>query len=110
MPGKFLSLLAIVVLFGILSCKKDEIVPADCMELESGLTNSNTGQVKTVITKFINSLPSQDYTENNLNRLVRTIGEQCGVSAAVLCYDCIKTLPSQSEIHLSYAGTTNPAN
>jgi len=110
MPGKFLSLLAIVLLFAILSCKKDEIVPADCIELESGLTNSNTGQVKTVITKFINSLPSQVYTEENLNRLVSAIGEQCSVSVTMLCYDCIKTLPSQTEIYISYAGTTNPVN
>ena len=108
MPGKFLSLLAIVLLFAILSCKKDEIVPADCIELESGLTNSNIGQVKTVITKFINSLPSQVYTEENLNRLVSAIGEQCSVSVTMLCYDCIKTLPSQTEIHISYAGHDQP--
>ena len=110
MPGKYLSLLTIALLFSVLSCRREEIVPADCMQLQSGITNSNIGQVSTVITKFINSLPSQNYTEENLNKLVSVIGDQCSVSVVLLCFDCIKTLPSQTEIHISYAGTTNPVN
>ncbi len=110
MPGKYLSLLTIALLFSVLSCRREEIVPADCMQLQSGITNSNIGQVSTVITKFINSLPSQNYTEENLNKLVSFIGEQCSVSVTMVCFDCIKTLPSQTEIQISYAGTTNPVN
>jgi len=85
-------------------------VASDCMELQSGVTNSNVVQVTTVITKFIRSLPSQDYTEENINKLVTVIEEQCDASVSLLCYDCIKTLPSQTEIRIGYAGTTSTVN
>ena len=103
MPSKYLSLLAIAMLFAVLSCRREQIVASDCMELQNGVTNSNVEQVKTVITKFIRNLPSQDYTEENINKLVTVIEEQCSASVSLLCYDCIKTLPSQTEIRIGYA-------
>ena len=110
MSSKCLSLLAIALLFAVLSCRREQIVASDCMELQSGVTNSNVVQVTTVITKFIRSLPSQDYTEENINKLVTVIEEQCDASVSLLCYDCIKTLPSQTEIRIGYAGTTSTVN
>lgn len=109
MTGKYLSILGIALLFAVLSCRREQIVASDCTALQSGITNSNVAQVKAVITKFIRSLPSQDYTEENINMLVTVIGEQCDASASLLCYDCIKTLPSQTEIRIGYAGTS-PVN
>ena len=83
---------------------------SDCMELQSGVMNSNVEKVNTVITKFIRNLPSQEYTEENINKLVTVIEEQCGASVSLLCYDCIKTLPSQTEIRIGYAGTISAVN
>jgi hypothetical protein len=110
MSGKYRLILGIALLFAVLSCRREHIVASDCMELQSGITNSNEEQVKSVITKFIRSLPSQDYTEENINKLVTAIEEQCDASVSLLCYDCIKTLPSQTEIRVGYAGTTSPIN
>ncbi|MEI9910965.1 MAG: hypothetical protein WDO71_15605 [Bacteroidota bacterium] len=90
------------------ACKKEKIDQADCQRLQNGITTANKEEVKSVITKFISSLPSQTYSEQNLNKLVSIIRQQCGTGATVLCFDCIKTLPSQSEIRISYFGTAGP--
>ncbi len=63
---------------------------------------SNKDDVKIVISKFISSLSSQDYTEENVNKLVNAISQSCNVSATVLCFDCVETLPTQSELQISY--------
>ncbi|MEP7371781.1 MAG: hypothetical protein ABI675_00245 [Chitinophagaceae bacterium] len=93
-----------------LGCQKPTVVKetADCQKLEHGITTGNIEEVETVINAFIASLPSQTYTEENLNKLVTAIGEQCGTSVTLFCFDCIKTLPSQSEIKISYFGTDGP--
>ena len=110
MFGKYRLILGIALLFAVLSCRREQIVASDCTELKSGVTNSNLDQVKAVITKFIRSLPSQDYTEENIKKLVTVMEEQCDASVSLLCFDCIKTLPSQTEIRIGYAGTTSPVN
>lgn len=64
--------------------------------------------MKKVINGYIASLPSQNYTKQNLNALVDAINGLCGETATMLCFDCIKTLPSQSEIRISNAGLIGP--
>jgi hypothetical protein len=92
-----------------LGCQKPTVVKeADCQQLEHGITTGNIEEVKTVINAFIAGLPSQTYTEENLNKLVSAICQQCGTSVTLFCFDCIKTLPSQSEIRISYFGTDGP--
>jgi hypothetical protein len=90
------------------SCKKDHHKPggAECAQFRIDLADANKEAVGTTISKFIRALPSQEYTELNLRKLTTSIYEQCGIEANFLCFDCIKTLPTQSEIKLSF---TNPS-
>jgi hypothetical protein len=96
------SLLLMVFIAG--SCKKDKLPfppPVQCDEFQQGLINNDINKVKEHITSFINDLPSRQYTAENMEKLVNSINNQCTVSARVLCYDCIKTLPSMTEIILT---------
>jgi hypothetical protein len=89
-------------------CKKEKTSKADCERLQNAIGSGNKDEVKEVINKFIGSLPSQNYTEQNLNNLLNAIGQQCGTSAVSICFDCIDTFPSQSEIKISYFSINGP--
>ena len=109
MSRKYL-LFAFAPLSTAFSCSKEDSDGDQCQELRDGVTNSNVEQVKHVITQFINGLPSKDYTEENINNLVRVIEDYCDGSAALLCFDCVQTLPSQTEIQIWYPGTSGLVN
>ena len=85
----------------LVACKKESIAPADCQRLQNGIIASDKEEVKAVINKTIAGLSSRSYTGQNLTNLTDAISRQCGVFASVTCFDCIKTLPSQSEIRIS---------
>jgi hypothetical protein len=108
MRKRYISFIFITGVLIFASCKKEKISEVDCQRLQNAIVNADKEEVKIVVTKFISSLSSQDYSDQNLNKLVNAIGQQCGTSAAVLCFDCIKTLPSQSEIKISYIGISGP--
>ena|SRR5258706_3453309 len=82
-------------------CKKDSTRQL-CQELQHGMTTNNFNEVNTAITLFIVKLPSNNYSRENLNALAAYLSGQCSISAQVLCFDCIQTLPPQSEIRLSF--------
>jgi hypothetical protein len=90
-----LVLLTAVLL--LTSCKK-ETEDKECISLKESLSSSNIQQVKDIITAFISRLPSDDYSEVNINKLVSALSGQCDVSSGLYCFDCINTLPSQTEI------------
>jgi hypothetical protein len=96
--------IALAGFFLLAACKKEKIVMADCQQLLNGIAIHDKEEVKKVINKFIASLTSQTYTAENLNALVSAVNKQCGASATLLCFDCIQTLPSQTEIRLAFAG------
>ena len=104
MTRKYFPLLVIPLLSAALSCSKQDSERDYCQELRDGVTNSNVEEVRHVITQFINGLSSQDYTEENINNLVNVIEDYCDGSAAMLCFDCVRTLPSQTEIQIWYPG------
>jgi hypothetical protein len=104
MSKRHFLFIAVAGFFLLVSCKKEKIVMADCQQLQNSITTDNKEEVKKIINKFIASLSSQTYTEENLNALVSAIYGQCGAMATLLCFDCIQTLPSQTEIRISYAG------
>ena len=106
MTRKYFPLLAIPLLSAALSCSKQDSERDYCQELRDGVTNSNVEEVRHVITQFINGLSSQDYTEENINNLVNVIEDYCDGSAAMLCFDCVRTLPSQTEIQIWYPGSS----
>ena len=106
----FVLLFAVGAIFSVPGCNKEEIVLADCQRLQHGITASDKEEVKAVITKFINNLHSQSYSQQNINDLVNSINRQCDASATVLCFDCIYTLPSQSEIRITCSTPGGPVD
>ena len=100
--SRFQSFFLILALsFSILTCSKNN-PEQDCQSLKNGITDNNHTVVQSVITQFINRLPSKNYTSQNLTELATSIFEHCTVTVDVLCFDCIKTLPTQSEIKISF--------
>jgi hypothetical protein len=88
-------------------CKKDKL-GEECAGLQDAVLTDNVANAGTAITQFINNLPSQTYSEQNLNKLVAALSGNCSIKAAVLCYSCIQTLPEQTEIRINLnAGLTN---
>ena len=84
----------------IMGCKKD-ISKKECQQLKEALQSDNTEAAKTIITHFINNLPSKNYTQQNLDKLAASLSGECTLTARVLCFSCIKTLPEQTEIRIS---------
>ena len=98
---KTIVLIATIPLLMLAACNKENIGQADCQRLQNGITSSDKEEVKAVITKLISGLPSQTYSQQNLSNLVNAITQQCKASVIILCFDCIDTFPSQSEIRIT---------
>lgn len=84
-------------------CEKDAS-DQEC-QLSQYMAANDIDGVRTYITRLIHRLPSAKYTEHNLNQLAAAISSQCQVQAEVLCFDCIQTLPTQTEIFLTITGS-----
>ncbi|HEX7906168.1 MAG TPA: hypothetical protein VF487_19980 [Chitinophagaceae bacterium] len=93
-------LLGTLVLSLNISCEKDP--EATCQQLKNSIINSDKEQVKTIISQFITTLPSSTYTQQNLNALASSIQQHCSMNTSSLCFDCIQTMPTQSEIRISF--------
>ena len=65
------------------------------------MKSDNVEAAKAAITQYVNSLPSQEYTRENLGKLNTALSGQCVTTAELLCFSCIQTLPEQSEIKVS---------
>src|SRR5688500_16526645 len=85
----------------VMGCKKSSDSPR-CEEFRVNMLNNDKEAVKTTITWYIDGLPSKKYTAQNLVNLLNAIKRRCGIQGEVLCFDCIDTLPSQSEILLKF--------
>ena len=84
------------------SCIKSLCSDEDaCKDLKKGLIINDENQVKTSIEAIIANLHSTKYTEDNIAALIGSIKSNCSVTASVDCFNCIKTLPSMTEIYLT---------
>lgn len=92
---------AILLFLAISACTKDDMQPASSDKLQRAVLAGNPDEVETEINKVCASMPAPDDSENALNELSKAILAQCDVSASVVCYNCISTLPAQSEIKIS---------
>ena len=103
MKGLLLFLFSVQLLY---SCKKSN-ESDNCQSLKVAILNDDIATTEILINSLIEQLRNKTYTELNLNALIQRISTQCDVSSTVLCFDCIKRLPSQSEIKISIssAGT-----
>lgn len=93
----------------LIGCKKDSS-DLRCQELKQAISENNVASVKTIITDIIKTLPSDIYSEQSVNALAASLSNECGISATVLCFSCIDTLPEQTEITLSYTVSGNTVN
>ena len=91
------------VAVSLFACRKDkELRSGSCQQLYAAAMNMDIQQAREAITNYIAGLPSQAYTEANLVKLVQAINSGlCTGTASLFCFDCIQTLPAQSEIFLS---------
>jgi hypothetical protein len=87
---------------GISGCKK-EVTSFDCEKLKVEMASNHVEGVKTIINQMIDRLSSKQYTEKNLKDLVNRLKNQCSLSADTFCFDCIQTLPSQTEIQIDFS-------
>jgi hypothetical protein len=94
------------VLYGTIACTK-EVPKATCQKLKSAILAEDKIQVGEQINAFIRHLNARTYTSEYLNSLTHALSK-CDLTATVLCFNCIETLPEQSEIQisLSASGTT----
>jgi riboflavin transporter FmnP len=105
--NKLLACAFVLLLF--MACKKQNAVTDNCASLQQGMVAGDIAGVGATITNYINTLPSNIYTEQNLQALAGAIrGGSCNITATIDCFNCIKTLPAQTEIQISFSsgGTT----
>src|SRR5438128_12370196 len=98
-----LYLPAILFLLAVSACRKDDMQTVSTDKLQKAILAGNPDEVETQINNVCTS--SQMHVTNNseesLNQLAESISNAFKVDAAVVCYNCIKTLPEESEIKIS---------
>jgi hypothetical protein len=62
---------------------------------------NKVNEVGTIIGTYISTLHSKTYNQQNIQSLTEKIAK-CDIGSSILCFDCIKTLPSQTEISLNF--------
>lgn len=95
---KFVFLFVLSAFFT--SCDKVEAVK--CENLAEALATNNQEAVKEFFNQWISELSSKNYNEVNLSQLANNINKDCSITASIHCFNCIMTLPEQSEISLSF--------
>lgn len=91
--------IALSAIFLCSGCKKDNACSSG-EALLNAMQDNNIQAAGIAITAYINQLPSQNYSSQNLDRLVDAISASCELKARKICFSCIKTLPEQSEIEV----------
>jgi protoheme ferro-lyase len=87
-----------------LGCKKDT-AGNHCEELKNALVAGAQDDIKSLVNTYISQLPSQAYTEQNINELTSSLSKECSISTLVFCFDCVATLPSMSEFQITVTST-----
>ena len=100
--------LVLILGLGFISCKKD--IAGKCDDLVEAMMNNNQEKAAIIMNSWINELPSDEYTEDNINRLINLINDNCTINATLFCFDCVMTLPSQTEIGLEFHYNGNTVN
>lgn len=81
----------------------------NCDYFKTGISTNDQDMVGTEVNKLCENLlplastPSDEYGQHqNINILVQRLSEKCDISATLVCYACIETLPEQSEIKIDF--------
>ena len=70
----------------------------NCESLRTGLLNKDVTLVKNSLGNLLN----MKYSQENLNKLANTIAQNCDIAIEYACFNCVQTLPPQSEIGLAF--------
>ena len=98
---KYSCWLAVAMLFA--SCSKDPKAPnPDCDALKQGLLNEEVS----VVTSALATFSDLSYSQENINALADTINRTCDVKASVLCFECVQTLPPETEMYFALTDNT----
>jgi hypothetical protein len=102
-----LILLFITITVGCDKVNEEPVL--NCSNLREGILDNDTLKIKSEIDNYFSVLSSKPtdldpfgHKENTIN-LVSDINKCSNIKAELLCYSCIETLPSQSEIKLIVA-------
>jgi|GEM_PF-1574319 len=99
-------ILVCTAIISLSSCVKSSTSNTrECDDLKAGLMTNNESEVRVAIESFISQMDSPTYTEQNLAQLNSLIVSNCSVVSTIECFDCIKTLPSATEIHITIGNT-----
>ena len=96
---KLIGSILIISSLGILSCKKD--LNLRCEQLKAAAFDNNVETVKMIISSYISALPSTTYNEQNVTALAEEFSK-CDINYLPPCFNCIKTLPPQTELVLQF--------
>jgi hypothetical protein len=108
MSYRVLLLATLLFIVAATGCHKDASSASPCEALKAAMINTDKEQARLAITAMIDRLPSKEYTEAGLGMLSNSISGQCGMNAGVFCFNCIKTLPSETEIEISFISSGSP--
>ena len=107
----FILIISVLLCICLSSCKKildSNYYQIDSENLRNGIVTFNSEIVCTEITKLLLDLKANPSADDkfgqaeNLNKLIDRINTNCdNVTAELICYACIYTLPPQSELKLS---------
>lgn len=87
-----------------ISCTKQDL-ELNCNSLKEGIISNDINRVKLSFSNFIADLEDKTHTSQNLTSLAQNISSSCSIKVDVLCYGCIKTLPAQSELKISFSSS-----
>jgi hypothetical protein len=87
-------------------CTKQDLeqnLEPDCKNLQEGIISNDISRVDSSFSNFIADLANKTHTTENLTSLAQKISNRCSVKVDVSCYKCIKTLPEQSHLKVSFS-------
>ncbi len=96
--------LLLLILPLVLSCQKElpETTSTqtiiNCDLLQQGLTENDVAMIDQSLGKLLDV----EYSNENLNQLASEISSDCDLSATLTCFDCIQTLPAQSDMTVAF--------
>jgi hypothetical protein len=99
-------LLLLFILAVLISCQKglEDDTPGNpdsalnCDLLQQGLIANDASMIRSSLGNLLNT----DYSEENLSKLADTISKSCDIEAVLVCFECIETLPAQSDMTLTF--------
>jgi hypothetical protein len=106
--------LALATLLTFAACKKDPARSGSCDQLKAGILTNNLPLVKQEIEKLIAPYTPKPTAQDpygqkaNIEKLVAQLNGDCGFTARMDCYNCIKTLPPQTELYLTVTDGASP--